>query len=71
MAHNDAIEVLFTERNKLINERDAMLQKFSTLIMGIESSIEVLSGKKVWEIAPETIYFDTNPDYIRGTEDGV
>jgi len=53
MAHNDAIAVLFGERNKLVAEKEAYLFNINQQISGIETSIEVLSGKKVWEIQHE------------------
>lgn len=65
MANNESIEVLFRERNKLVTERDAMNEKFNTLISGIETSIEILSGKKVWESEPTIVYDDENHDYIK------
>jgi len=71
MAHNDAIEVLFRERERLVTERDTMLRKFSSLISGIETSIETLSGKTVWETEQGIVYDDQNPDYIKSTEDGI
>jgi len=69
MAHNDAIVVLFAERSKLITERDAMLSRYNEQINGIEASIEVLSGKKAWEVEPETAYDDQNHDYIRSSQE--
>ncbi len=67
MPHNDSIAVLFSEKLKLEVERDAMLERLNSQIKGIEASIEVLSGKKVWEVAAETKFDDENPDYIKGS----
>jgi len=67
MPHNESIEVLFKEKLKLEMERDAMLEKFNEQIKGIEVSIELLSGKKVWEVAEEVKYDDENPSYIKGS----
>lgn len=67
MPHNESIEVLFKEKLKLEMERNAMLEKFNEQIRGIEVSIELLSGKKVWEIEEEAKYDDESPNYIKGS----
>ncbi len=67
MAQNPAIELLYKKKLELEVERDALFTKFTTEIIQIDTAIEQLSGKKVWEIAAELVYDDQNPDYIRGS----
>lgn len=61
------IEVLIKEREKLIAEKNRVNETLDNQIADIESSIELLSGKKVWEVSTETTYDDSNPDYIKGS----
>lgn len=67
--NSSAIEVLLTERSKLITERDLMTDKFYKAIADLEASIERLSGKKVWEIVSETKYDDETPDYVKASQE--
>jgi len=69
MSKNVAIEALITQREKLISERDNMLVKFNNDIQEVESSIELLSGKKVWDIISETRFDDESPNYIKSSEE--
>lgn len=69
MSKNVAIEALITQREKLISERDNMLVKFNNDIQEVESSIELLSGKKVWDIVSETRFDDESPNYIKSSEE--
>lgn len=62
---NNAIEILLKERDKLIMERDAAVSRFNGELQDLESSIERLSGKKVWEMSRETRFDDEHPDYIK------
>lgn len=71
MSQNIAIEALITEREKLVAERDNMLSKFNEDIAKLESAIEELSGKKVWEVVSETRYDDENPSYIKGSQEEI
>ena len=61
------IEILLKEREKLVAEKNRVNENFDNQISDIESSIELLSGKKVWEVVTETIYDDTHPQYITGS----
>lgn len=61
------IEVLIKEREKLIAEKNRVNETLDNQIADIESSIELLSGKKVWEVNTETTYDDSNSDYIKGS----
>lgn len=69
MSKNVAIEALITQREKLISERDNMLVKFNNDIQEVESSIELLSGKKVWDIVSETRFDDESSNYIKSSEE--
>lgn len=62
-----AIELLLKERQVLIGKRDAMVDALNVQISDIESGIERLSGKKVWETEPGFTYDDQNPDYIKAS----
>jgi hypothetical protein len=71
MQNQAAVETLHKKRTELIIERDAFLSRISTEISGIESAIESLSGLKVWETEPETLYDDENPNYIRSSQEEI
>lgn len=62
-----AVELLLTERTKLITERDAALLRFNTEIQELEADISKLSGKKVSEFAAAVPYDDERPDYIKAS----
>jgi hypothetical protein len=66
-----AVETLMEKRNTLLTERANMNHKYDAEIKELEKSIELLSGKKMSELEPEFRYDDENPDYIKGTEDGI
>lgn len=65
--NNNALEILLKERDKLVFERDAALTRFNGEIQELETAIERLSGKKVWEMPRETLYDDQHPDYIKAS----
>ena len=67
MPHNDAIDLLFQKKLELEGIRDVHFHKLSMEISGIETAIEMLSGKKVWEVAAELKYDDEHPDYIKSS----
>lgn len=69
--NNNAVNALLKERNRLESERDAALIRFNAEIQELETAIERLSGKKVWEISKETIFDDTHPDYIKGSQEEI
>lgn len=62
-----ATDILLREREKLIIIRDAAIARYNGQIQELETSIERLSGKKVWEMAGEIIYDDEHPDYIKSS----
>ena len=64
---NNAVEALLKERDKLVIARDEAAARFNDEIMGLETAIEKLSGKKVWEAAREIVYDDEHPDYIKAS----
>jgi hypothetical protein len=68
---NPAIEILYKNKLKLEGERDEMYYRLSEEIKGIDTAIEILSGKKVWEVESEMEFDDLKPDYIKGSEDGI
>jgi hypothetical protein len=67
MAQNIALRSLVKERDNLIAERNSTYSKLSEQISELETAIEQLSGKKVWEVKAETLYDDENPDYIKSS----
>ena len=62
-----AIQELINKRQFLIAERDRILDEYNLNISEMENAIELLSGKKVWEISSEEKYDDLNPNYIKGS----
>lgn len=67
MNNNLAISVLQDKRKELLLEKEVFLDKINKEISSIETSIEELSGKTVWETENEAKYDDENPDYITGS----
>jgi len=65
--NNPAIEALLQKRNDLTVKRDTDFYLATQDIKGIETAIEQLSGKKVWEVQSETVYDDENPNYIKSS----
>lgn len=60
-----AIDVLLKKREQLVIEKQKMTERFDGEIIQMEKSIELLSGKKVWDFGLINTYDDENPDYIR------
>jgi hypothetical protein len=67
MEYSSAIAALLEIRNKLVLERDSMFSEFQKKIDEYEASIEIISGKTVWQITSETMYDDENPNYIKAS----
>lgn len=65
MPKSIGLEALISKRAELIAEKEFMLSNFNAEITEIESCIELLSGIKVKDIVSETVYDDTNPNYIK------
>lgn len=67
MSNKLAAELLLKKRNELVELKRKMLDRYNKDISEIESAIESLEGKKVWQIEPSLIYDDENPDYIKSS----
>lgn len=63
----EAIETLLQKVAELKHKRDLEFNKATQEINSIESSIEQLTGKKVWQLEPEFKYDDESPNYIKGS----
>lgn len=64
---NLALETLIQKREQLIAEKQKMTERFDGEIIQLEKSIELLSGKKVWDFGLINTYDDENPDYIKAS----
>lgn len=62
-----AIQELINKRQSIISERDRVLDLYKKDISDLDTAIETLSGKKVWETLAEEKYDDVNPNYIKGS----
>ena len=65
--NNPAIESLLKQVKELESERHKINQEMNKKIRDINSAIETLSGKKVWEVMSEYHYDDESPDYIKSS----
>lgn len=65
MKHEAAIMTLHENRIKLLSKKEQFISEINAEISGLETAIEVLSGKKVWETEPQTLYDDDNPNYTK------
>lgn len=65
--NNQAIELLLKQRELVAAQRVKALEEFSVTLYDIETAIERLSGKKVWEVETEYKYDDQNPNYIKSS----
>lgn len=68
---NNAVELLVKERAKLIAEKAQAIAKFDEAISFLESGIETISGKKVWQAEAATVYDDENPDYVKSSAEEI
>lgn len=72
MSNNQVvIDTLMKKREQLIGQRDEIWQRLTKEINEIEDAIDILDGKRVWRNPPPEAYDDENPNYIKGTEDGI
>lgn len=62
-----AVDTLHQKRQQLLMEKQVFLERIHIEISTIENAIAVLSGKKVWETEPTTLYNDESLDYIKGS----
>ena len=60
-------DVLLAKRSDLLAEKQAANEIFDKQIQEIESCIELLEGKKVWQVEKELRYEDENPNHIRSS----
>jgi hypothetical protein len=67
MNNRKAIEALQITRKELLMKKESFLEKINADINSIEASIEMLSGKKVWETEIPVSYDDENPNYIKSS----
>lgn len=62
-----AIEALNQKRDDLIAEQMRIYQNFEKEIKQLESAMETLAGKKVWEFPRSEWFDDENPNYIKSS----
>ena len=67
MANSVGIKALVKELNALKSEKLVFIQQIDKQITEMESCIDLLAGKKVWEVEKEEVFDDENPDYIKGS----
>lgn len=67
MAQNIATEVLYREKQRIEAEKEAAINRFDEQLREIDTAIERVSGKKVWEVEKELVYDDEHADYIKGS----
>ena len=65
MEHEVAINELQKRRTNLLSKKEQFNSEIDAEINGLENSIEVLSGKRVWETESKTLYDDDNPNYLK------
>ena len=70
MSNQLAIEILLEKREKLQQARIEFMKKSGDEIRELDHSVAALNGGK-FILSKETKYDDENPDYIKGTEDGI
>lgn len=71
MNNSLGLEALIEKRQNLIIERDNAVLTYNNQISELDSCIEILSGKKVWEVVNKTVYDDENPNYIRSSQEEI
>lgn len=64
---NNARDLLLKERDKLKIEKEAAIAQFDAQIQDLDTAIERISGKKVWEVDTGVRYDDEHPDYIKAS----
>ena len=68
---NLAVEMLLDKRIKLIQDQYEMNQKYNAEIADLTAAINQLRGVNGKAAVNIEQYDDENPDYIKGTEDGI
>ena len=69
MAQNIAIKLLLKQRETLVSEKQAAMEHFDTQIQELETAIDELYGKRVWNYSALELFDDTHPDYIRSSSE--
>lgn len=64
-----AIKELLRKKQELKAEQKRNWDEFEKQISDLDTAIETLSGKKVWELAKEERYDDESPIYIKGSHE--
>lgn len=65
------IETLIEKRESLVFERNNAISRFDNEIGELDSCIELLSGKKLFEVLSEEKFDDTNPNYIKASAEEI
>lgn len=68
---NLALGTLLKKRAELVNERDKLVSRFNGEISEVETAIEQLAGKKVWDNGTPILYDDEHPEYIRQSQEEI
>lgn len=71
MDNNFALAELEKARQKIILEKERAVLKFNKAISDLETAMESISGKKIWELNKQELYDDEHPDYIRQSEEEI
>lgn len=69
--NNVVINTLITKRELLLDEKTKAIARFDGEISEIETAIETLSGKRVWETSQALIYDDERHDYIQQSQEEI
>lgn len=65
--NNPAVETLLKKRLDLLLELEIVSTDIKSKIGSIETAIEQLSGKKVWEASQDEFFDDESPNYIKSS----
>ncbi len=71
MSQSLGIEALIEKREQLVTERNNAIARFDSEISELDSCIELLSGKSVFEVVNETRFDDENPNYIKSSPEEI
>lgn len=64
-----AIQELLRKKHELEAEQNRVYNEFQKQISELDTALETLSGKKVWELAKEERFDDENPNYFKGSHE--
>lgn len=71
MAQNIAVDLLYKQLDRIKLEKQASIDRFDDQISKLQTAIDQLDGKKVWSNEPAELYDDTNPDYIKNSQEEI